>query len=346
MDKTILHTNHPHRLEQVPDGEAEMIERVMQIQLDVMKKRQDPSKRGQHPKTQALLRAEFEVLPQVPEAMRVGLFAQPKTYSALVRFSTALKPSDASGQAHGCAVKVLGVEGTPAGTQDFIFIDQPTFFVRDVAQYIELFELFGQDEAGMGAFAAKHRELAGLMMSFNVSITSHLERPYWAEVPIAMGDGAARLNLTPFIENVSGRESVTTPDGLREALHAHLIEERRPARFILGAQAFVDQATTPIENATSVWPTPFEPVATITIHPQDFTGPEQYAFGEGLSFTPWRCAPAHQPLGGIQRTRKRVYEQSTSLRRSLSGASQTEPTHADLERLGRIFELHLEDSND
>ncbi len=343
MDNTILDFGHPHPLENVPDGEAEMIDRVMQIQLDIMKKRQDPAKRGQHPKTQALLRADFEVLPQVPEAMRVGLFAQPKTYPALVRFSTALKPSDASGQAHGCAMKVLGVDNTPAGTQDFIFIDQPTFFVRDVAQYIELFELFGKDEAGMGAFAAKHRELAGLMMSFNVSIASQLERPYWAEVPIAMGDGAARLNLTPFIENVSGRETVTTPDGLREALRIHLIEERRPARFILGAQRFVDQEMTPIENATSVWPTPFDPVATVTIHPQDFTAAEQYAFGEGLSFTPWRCAPAHRPLGGIQRTRRRVYEHSTKLRRSLSGSTQSEPTHADLKTLGPILETTTED---
>lgn len=334
MDNSILNPSVPHPLERIPENEAEMIERVMQIQLEIMKTRQDPKKRGQHPKTQALLRAEFKVLPDAPEAMRVGVFKEAATRSALVRFSTALKPSDADPQAHGCAIKVVDVEGAPGGSQDFIFLDQPSFFVPNVEQYVELFERMRESDAGMGAYFAKHSEDAGLMLSFSVAIASHLERPYWAEVPIAMDEGAARLNLTPAIENASGAPAVTTFDGLREALFTHFVASKRPAVFIVGAQTYVDERITPIEDATSVWPTPFEPVARLTIHPQDFTAPEQYDFAEGLSFTPWRCHPAHRPLGGIQRTRKRVYEESARIRRGLTGAANKEPTAADLDNLG------------
>ena len=107
--------------------------------------------------------------------------------------------------------------------------------------------------------------------------------------------------------------------------------------FLFCAQSYVGEATTPIEDATSVWPTPFEPIATLSLPAQDFTAPEQFAVCERLSYTPRHCMPAHRPLGGIQRCRRRLYEESQRLRQGLAGAGDREPTKTDYDALGRFL---------
>ena len=129
----------PHPLEVIPADEAADIERVTEMQIAIMKEHQDPSKRGQHPKQQALLKGVFEVSENVPETMRVGVFSEPQKFDALVRMSTGLLPKDSDPQAHGCAIKLLDVPGSPSGTQDFIMLDGSTFFIRDVADYVSFF---------------------------------------------------------------------------------------------------------------------------------------------------------------------------------------------------------------
>ena len=326
-------TTHP--LEIIPGGEAEMIERVTALQTKIMKSG-DPKKRGQHPKQQALLRGVFEIADTVPEGLRVGVFAESGKFDALVRVSTGPMPKDSDPNPHAMAVKLIDVPGSQSGTQDFIMLDQPTFFIRDIAEYVRFFDATLADPSAASYFKSRPREF-GLNLTFNVVVASHLERQYWSEVPIAMGRGAARLTLIPDVENVSGRNPATTPNGLRDALEEHFVRNRRPAKFSFGAQAYVDEATTPIEDATSVWPTPFEIIATLTLPAQDFTAPEQFAFCENLSYTPWHCIPDHQPLGGIQRCRKRVYEESQRLRHGLNRAADREPTKADYDELGQFL---------
>ncbi|WP_019504129.1 hypothetical protein [Pleurocapsa sp. PCC 7319] len=79
------------------------------------------------------------------------------------------------------------------------------------------------------------------------------------------------------------------------------------------------------------------PESILTIPPQDFTAPEQFEFCENLSYNPWHCASDHQPLGGIQRCRKLVYEEGAKLRHELNDAQNSEPTKADYDRLGSFL---------
>ncbi|MCG8543807.1 MAG: catalase [Alphaproteobacteria bacterium] len=324
-----------HPLEIVPAQEAAMIERVTALQTEIMKSR-DPTKRGQHPKHQALVRGFFEVAESLPDRFRVGVFAEPKKFAAFVRISTGPMPKDSDPNPHAMAIKLVDVPGSPTGTQDFIMLDQPTFFIRDVAEYVKFFDAAHKDPAAASYFKCRPREF-GLNLTFNVVIGSHLERQYWSEVPVAMGKCAARLTLIPGVENVSGQAPATTADGLRDALEDYFVKSRRPAKFVFAAQTYIDEATTPIEDATSVWPTPFEPIATLTLPAQDFTAPAQFEFGENLSYTPWHCVPDHQPLGGIQRCRKRVYEESSRVRHQLTGGETREPTKADYDAFGETF---------
>ncbi len=324
----------PHPLEIIPAEESANIDQVTKLQIEIMKNHQDPSKRGQHPKQQALLRGVFEISNQVPDEMRVGVFAEPRKFDALIRMSTGLLEKDSDPQGHGLAIKLLDVAGSPCGTQDFIMLDQPTFFIRDVADYVGMFSA-----ASKGCphdFYGKHAREFALLQSFSVVVPSHVDRQYWAELPIAMGEGAGRLSLIPDASNASGRPAATTADGLKEALEDYFVSQKRSASFNFAIQRYADEATTPIEDATSVWGTPFEDVATLTIPPQDFTASRQYEFCENLSYTPWHCHPDHQPLGGIQRCRKRVYEESQRLRHELRQVEQKEPSTKDLALLGAL----------
>lgn len=324
----------PHPLEVIPEGEAEMIERVMEMQLAIMKS-EDPKKRGQHPKQQALLRGIFEISDSVPEAMRVGVFAEPRKFDALCRLSTGPNSKDSDPNPHGFAIKLLDVPGSPAGTQDFIFLDQPTFFISDIADYVAFFESL-MNGSSTSYYKAHPHDFA-LNLTFNVVIASHLERQYWAEVPFAMGQSAARYTLIPDPDNLSDYNPATTPDGLREVLEDYFVHQRRSAKFLFGAQAYIDETTTPIEDAKSIWPTPFETIATLTLPAQDFTAPSQFEFCENLSLTPWHCMPEHQPIGGIQRCRKLVYERSSQMRHGFTGGTNQEPTKADYDRLGTFL---------
>ena len=343
MEQILLQTSEPHPLEQIPANEAELIEKVVDMQIAIMKT-QDPSKRGQHPKQQAVVRGTFEIADNVPPTMRAGIFARPCKFDALVRISTGPRPSDSDPNPHALAVKLIDVSGSPSGTQDFIALDQPTFFIRDIEDYVTFFEAMVKAKGEPLGFWLSHPREFALNLAFNVVINSQLERQYWGEVPVAMGDSAMRFTWLPAVGNLSGRGPASGENGLRDALAAHFIEEGKPAEFIFGAQGFIDQETTPVEDATSVWPTPFEPIGTLKIPAQNFLDAERYALGERLSFTPWHCHPDHRPLGAIQRCRRRVYVESTRLRHSLTGASATEPTRADIDRVFQIQQSQTEEA--
>ena len=91
----------------------------------------------------------------------------------------------------------------------------------------------------------------------------------------------------------------------------------------------------PVEDASVLWPdelSPQQPVAKITLPPQDADGPARRAYAdEALSFTPWRCLAAHRPLGSIMRLRLKAYEESSRFRHAMNASPRAEP--ADISEL-------------
>jgi hypothetical protein len=71
---------------------------------------------------------------------------------------------------------------------------------------------------------------------------------------------------------------------------------------------------------------PLQKVATIRIPRQVLDTPEQNAFDEALSFTPWHSLPEHQPLGSINRARKAVYQATSEQRHQEMRVAMEEPT--------------------
>jgi hypothetical protein len=143
-------------VETIPVDEAEDIQRVIQALELILARSQ--AKSGQfcadvHVKTHGYAEGELRVLPNLPDELAQGLFGHDGVYTAVVRFSNAASQSqpDAIPDGRGMAIKVLGVEGDVVladeqggPTQDFIMINHPVFFARNVKDYLRLEQVLVQ----------------------------------------------------------------------------------------------------------------------------------------------------------------------------------------------------------
>src|SRR5689334_17830289 len=71
--------------------------------------------RGAHAKSFGVVKADVEILPDVPVAYAQGIYATPGRHGALMRFSSAsthLGPDAQFGPGQGLAIKIFDVDGT------------------------------------------------------------------------------------------------------------------------------------------------------------------------------------------------------------------------------------------
>ena len=128
-----------------PAGEAQAIQNLTQR---LLKKIVDENptgimRRDAHTKMHGIVKAEFIIEPNLPEQLRVGLFKQPGTYQAWIRFSNQnLMEPDSKGDIRGMAIKVMGVPGPKllqneedSPNHDFILISTNVFITKDVQEF-------------------------------------------------------------------------------------------------------------------------------------------------------------------------------------------------------------------
>jgi len=308
-----------------PEGESAVTDELRALHLKVHQAQPGPTHRGEHPKQHAGLWATFRVDGSVPEPLRAGIFAKPGEYRALVRFSNGRGPDDTKPEVHAMAIKVLVPDGDgPPRMQDFIVADHSVFFARNVQHVFEFLVATVKGTPVPQLAATDFPKLVGFS---SVATTSLLAMTYWSQTPYKLGDGAVKYLVTPS----AGGERPAIPlgksaDCLREALIEQLTVRKIGASFDLSVNSQIDADAMPIEDPTIEWTSAPVRVATITIDPQKCDVPEQMAFFDNLSWTPWNALPEHRPLGGINRARKMVYEDSAALRHKTTGMSPVIPT--------------------
>jgi hypothetical protein len=308
-----------------PEGEGAVIDRLRALHLQVHQAQPGPSHRGEHPKQHAGLWATFRVERQIPEKMRVGLFATPRRYTALVRFSNGRAQDDTKPEVHAMAVKVLVADGQgPPRIQDFIVADHSVFFARNVQHVLDFLAATVKGVPIPQLAATDYPKLAGFS---SLATTSLLAMTYWSQTPYKLGDSAVKYLVTPS----EGEERPAiplghSPDCLREALVEQLTFRKIGAQFDLSVNPQTDAVTMPVEDPTVEWTSAPVRLATLSIYPQKFDSAEQMAFFENLSWTPWNALPEHRPLGGINRARRLVYEDSSALRHKTTGIAPVVPT--------------------
>jgi hypothetical protein len=296
--------------------------------------------RGGNTKTHGIVRAEFTVLPDLPKHMRVGIFAEPRTYPAWVRYSGPgpyVTPDIDDVGFMSMSIKLMGVPGPKLleqeqHTQDLFGTSVPTFVTPDTRANVQLQRWSIRNAQLFYFFNPRDSHVLDSIMNFLWTKTqsSPLESQYFSCVPYLLGEGQAMQYS--FWSRLSTRTPVPglprrPPDNyLRDAMVATLAKQ--DVEFDIKVQVQTDPFLMPIENSSVMWPTalsPRVPAAVLRIPKQTFDSPEQLAFARVLSYNPWHCIPDHRPLGNLSRARRRMYYELSVLRQSLNGVQHYEP---------------------
>ncbi len=310
---------------------------IIEIDLNVQAKK-GPDLRKDHPKSHGLVRGEFMVADDIPEALQVGIFARTKTYPIWVRFSNASEAekrgklkSDLEPDIRAMAIKLMNVEGEKVldderDTQDFLTINHPVFIVRDAEGFANL------TKASVGQ--ATEAELQSLEPTFAVlkditskQVTNPLLIQYWSTTPYQLGSQAIKYSLKPHQQDTPNLTS-HSEHFLHKAMVKYLSEDIKDATFDFLVQFYVNDEKTPIEDPMQEWKeedSPFIKMATVRIPAQKFDFEERKRLDEGLSFNPWHTLPEHQPLGSVNLARKKVYQKIAKSRRESIQSRLKEP---------------------
>ncbi|RVT90482.1 catalase family protein [Sphingomonas crocodyli] len=310
--------------------------------------------RSVHAKGHGLARGTLEIADGLPPELAQGLFARAGRYDAILRFSTNAGDilDDAVRLPRGVAVKILNVEGDRlAGsegdaTQDFIMVNGPAFAASDPKQFLGNLKMLAAttDKAEgakkalssiLRAFEAGAEALGGsstLLNSLGGAKPVHpLGATYFSQTPYRYGDYIAKFQLAPLapLSDLADVviDATDRPDAIRQDMNRELIAQG--ARWELRVQLCTDLETMPIEDPSIIWDeeaSPYRSVATLIVDPQQAWIPgESEALEDKLSFSPWHGLAAHQPLGGVNRARRRPYQFSTAYRSRFNGCPIHEP---------------------
>ena len=337
--------------ESVWPGEAAVTQAIAELIGRAVEKKYPPEKRparrDAHPKAHGCVRARFSVEAVLPENLAQGAFVPGKTYDAWIRFSNGNSDpdrADIKGDARGMAIKLMGVPGvkllpeeSAAETQDFILINHPVFFIDDPQDYLKLIRRGESSNPLVKATAPLALGVKGALIARAISqkkIENPLFTRFWSMVPYRLGDDAhkqaIKFSAKPCIAHPNDRiPENPDADYLRKAMANTLAAGDACFDFMVQPRL---SASMKVEDSKTEWKeseAPFIKVATITIPAQTFDSPEQMAFCENLSFTPWHSLPEHGPLGAVNRVRRTVYEQVSKVRHALNHAPREEPTGAE-----------------
>ena len=297
--------------------------------IQIRKNRRYGAGRALHRKQRVGLRGVLTVPADLPEHAAHGLFARPGDHDVLIRLSNGGvdRAKDATADIRGFAIKVQGVTGPGAlgvetTSQDFLLINQPVFGIGSADEFVGLVDasamgrrqLFGYmiGRYGVsGGIAKLKATAAGLARPFSGFATE----TFYSAAPIACGPYAVRVRLVPV------DPAPPTPNAKKDwAADVAARVMAGALHFDLQLQFFTDEASTPIEDATVDWPSPYLSVGRLTVPQADLTAPPGAATqqaAEAGAFDPWSALVEHRPLGEIMRARKAAYRTS-QLGRGLS----------------------------
>ena len=238
-------------------------------------------------------------------------------------------------------------------TQDFLMVNQPAFAFANVEDYAA-FDAFALKSADVGAFLRSRikagpdgkpdltdpatrravrsgqivRRIASTSLdadppAFQRPPASPADNQYFSAAPYLFGrDKVMKYSARPVAPSDAAPD-VADPNYLRTAFVKRLAAAgAKDVVFDFQVQvrtkaALKDQLDTQVEDASTEWDAakfPFVTVARIIIPPQNFDTDDRRRVCENLVFTPWHAVAAHQPVGGINRLKLKVYEASSALR--------------------------------
>jgi hypothetical protein len=321
--------------------------------------------RGAHAKTFGVVKAEVQILRNVPPAYAQGIYAKPGRHGALIRFSSAsnhLGPDATLGGVLGCAMKMFDVPGSKlvedepdSATFDLVLKNNPIFIANTAKHYLVIqeiginapqylargktgfHELLRDYLTGKGTFEQSDwawEELFAFVKLSQTPVRNPLLTTFWSMAAFRHGDYVAKIRLAPATENTT-RAIYRELDlrGRPDVFYPTLVDELQASAFDfdLQVQLCTNLDAMPVNDTTVEWPeelSPFVTVGRVHVPRQDISGTENFEKTDALSFNQWRVTEEHRPLGEIMQVR-RIYSASAKMRRTLNHQPQTEPASAD-----------------
>ncbi|MBI2768132.1 MAG: catalase [Burkholderiales bacterium] len=311
--------------ETIAKGEKERYEGYARqfAEIQARKSQRYGTGRALHRKQLTAAHGTLEVLDGLPGFAKYGLFTEPHDFEVFVRLSNGGldKAGDARPDVRGFAMRVFGVRGPsalgngPAVSQDFTLINHETFAFPSSDEFVGFVAAASHGNGALLKHVFKRyglgapRQLARMLKVAGKAFSGFATEPLFSAAPMANGPYAVRVRLLPSEANggpVAGASKDWAADFASRLAH-------QPLHWDLQLQFYADEATTPIENASVNWPTPYVTVARLMLPQQDCASEEGQALAqrvEGTVIDPWQAMAAHRPLGDVQRARKVVYFQS------------------------------------
>ena len=326
----------------LPD-EEEFLQSIIDTFGQQMRKLWKPGgvERGGNTKTQGIVRGEFIVHDNLPSEFRHGIYAQPQSFRAWVRFSGPgpyITPDIDDVGFMSISIKLLGVPGPKLmeeekHTLDLFGVSTPTFVTPDTKANANLQRWSLQNAQIYHFLNFRNGHLLDLIMQslFIKTQSSPFEAPYFGCVPNLLGEGRAmQYSVWPKTKKrtpIPNQPFRPPDDYLRNAMIASLAEGDVELDFRLQLQT--DPHLMPIENNAVLWPERLSPrvsVATLRLPKQKFDSPAQMDFAKKLSYNPWHTIAEHRPLGNQSRARRKMYYELSKLRHSMNAVPHFEPT--------------------
>lgn len=330
--------------------------------------------RSVHAKCHGLVLGELRVEEGLDAQLAQGLFARPRRYPVVVRFSTS--PGDPIHDnvslPRAMAIKVIGVEGERVSsgssdvTQDFVMVNGPVFLKPTAKAFLKNLALLAKTtDRAEGAKKALSAVLRGTEKALEAlggesstikalggqPRTHLLGETFFTQVPLRFGEYIAKCSLAPVSDALRKLTDVELPADdnpfqLRDATSAYFAGNG--AEWELRAQLCVDLEQMPIEDASALWSeehSPYRTVARLYVPRQSsWMGEVSEELERRLSFSPWHALQSHQPLGSVMRARRQVYAVMAEQRAARNGVSIAEPSSlADLRWLDAPLVKSLED---
>ena len=338
----ILHRNPETRLcQEIPVPGEEAITTGIKDAMSRYTEREYQGRiaeRAGNTKTYGVVRGEFRVLDNIPPNYKHGIFAEPKTYPAWIRFGgpgPASPPDIADSGILSIGIKLMGVPGEKLlddekATQDFTGISCPTFTTPNIIENLKLQKLIYARTPVFYFIKPFDSHFCDMMMQgiYARMNRSPLEVRYWSCVPYLLGEGQAmKYSVTPCSNRKTKIPWNPPDDWLRQSLAMTL--SNTDAEFDFSIQLQTNAKRMPIEDASIEWPerlSQFVTVAKIVIPKQEFRSSAQDKFARELSFNPWHCIAEHRPLGNQNRARYLIYSELSRLRQAMNKEPHIEPT--------------------
>ena len=308
---------------------------VDMVQMDRIQDGQCPARRPVFLRLHGVVHGRLEVVQDLPEHLRVGLFSNTTSYPVWVRYSSDLPDGRPDLKSTiGIGIKVFDVPGekilTPdehAPTIDLLLQNIDVFFVDNAYEMCAFTKASLTSAEAAAEWLKTHPKTREILDEMDKIVPSVLETELWSAMPFHLGENHfCKYKLEPEIVPPGSAPDYDDPNYLHADLVQRLHQGEARLKFLVQLQS--DHETMPLDRATVRWSEKASPpihVATLILPSQDINARGQAKYGETLSFNPWRTLNAHQPVGSIAEARKIVYQASAALRRNVNGEPLGEP---------------------